>query len=77
MASKLVAFRLPDDIVQAIETEAKATGRDKTAVVVQALRQFFDIPSSESKTVEGLQRQMIELEAKVDRLSEQLSRTVH
>jgi predicted transcriptional regulator len=74
MASKLVAFRLPDDVVQAIESEAKTTGKDKTAVVVQALRHFFDLPSaSESTRVEGLQQQMNELQQKVEKLTEQLS----
>jgi predicted transcriptional regulator len=76
MASKLVAFRLPDDVVQAIESEAKITGKDKTAVVVQALRRFFDLPSAtESTQVEGLQRQMNELEQKVNKLTEQLRQT--
>jgi predicted transcriptional regulator len=72
MASKLVAFRLPDEIVQAIEAEAKAKGKDKTAVVVYALRRFFDLPVSEAMAVEGLQKQMIALEAKVEQLTKQL-----
>ena len=76
MVSKLVAFRLPDEIIQAIESEARATGKDKTAVVVQALRQFFNLPSSEPTTVEKLQKQVVELEAKVDKLSEQVSKNL-
>ena len=76
MASKLVAFRLPDDVVQAIESEARLTGKDKTAVVVRALRRFFDLPAAtESTVVEGLQRQMNELERKVEELTEQLGQT--
>ncbi|NJN56909.1 MAG: class 1 isoprenoid biosynthesis enzyme [Leptolyngbyaceae cyanobacterium SL_5_9] len=76
MASKLVAFRLPDDVVQAIESESRSTGKDKTAVVVQALRHFFELPSAlESTRVDGLQRQMNELQQKVEKLSEQLNQT--
>ncbi|NJL38672.1 MAG: class 1 isoprenoid biosynthesis enzyme [Leptolyngbyaceae cyanobacterium SM1_4_3] len=76
MASKLVAFRLPDDVVQAIESESRSTGKDKTAVVVQALRHFFELPSAlESTRVDGLQRQMNELQQKVEKLAEQLNQT--
>jgi hypothetical protein len=44
MASKLVAFRLPQDLIEAIEAEAGATGKDKTSIVVNGLRQIFQIP---------------------------------
>jgi polyhydroxyalkanoate synthesis regulator phasin len=73
MASKLVAFRLPDDIVRAIESEAQATGKDKTAVVVKALRQVFEVQTVRSPTVEGLQQQVDDLEHRVTQLTEQLS----
>lgn len=41
MNTKVVAFRLPEEIIEAIETEAKARGQTKTAIVVEALRQHF------------------------------------
>ncbi|MBE9181122.1 hypothetical protein IQ268_21405 [Oculatella sp. LEGE 06141] len=73
MASKLVAFRLPDDIIRAIESEAKATGKDKTAVVVKALRHVFDLHPPRSPNVEALQQQVNDLEQRVNDLTEQIS----
>lgn len=73
MPSKLVAFRLPDDIIRAIEAEAKATGKDKTAVVVQALRKVFEFHQARSSNVEALQQQVNDLEQRVNNLTEQMS----
>jgi hypothetical protein len=71
MANKLVAFRLPDDLIKAIESESRATGKDKTAVVIYALRQAFGLASGDSPllTIEGIHKRMNELEEKVDSLS--------
>lgn len=38
-----VTFMLPEDLVQAIDSLALATGKDRTTVVVQALRQAFGL----------------------------------
>jgi hypothetical protein len=48
MASKLVAFRLPQDLIEAIEAEAAATGKDKTSIVTNGLRQVFHIPAKKA-----------------------------
>jgi PAS domain S-box-containing protein len=45
MATKVVTFRLPDDIMEAITSQAQATGRPRTAVVIDALKQAFGVPS--------------------------------
>lgn len=75
MASKLVAFRLPEDLIQAIEAEAEATGKDKTAVVAHGLRQFFGLPITDPTlaAVECLQQRLENLEKRVDRLTEQMA----
>lgn len=76
MASKLVAFRLPEEIVQAIESQAAAAGSDRTAVVIQALKQVFGLPSSpQTPTVaEELEERLHEVEKKMARLTEQLAK---
>ena len=48
MATKVVTFRLPDDLMEAITSQAQATGRPRTAVVVDALKQVFGVPSPET-----------------------------
>lgn len=39
MASKLFTFRCPQDLREQIDTQSTATGKDKTAVVIDMLRQ--------------------------------------
>jgi hypothetical protein len=56
MASKLVAFRLPQDLIEAIEAEAAATGKDKTSIVVNGLRQIFQVSADSSCPRESLQQ---------------------
>ncbi len=74
MVSKIATFRLPEDLTQEIRVRAEATGRDRTAVVIEALKQAFGFPLDESRsaTVEELQQQLGELEEKFSLLSEQL-----
>ena len=48
MATKVVTFRLPEDLMEAITSQAQATGRPRTAVVVDALKQVFGVPSSKT-----------------------------
>jgi PAS domain S-box-containing protein len=74
MVSKIATFRLPEDLTQEIRSRAEATGRDRTAVVIEALKQAFGLPLDESRsaTVEELQQQLGELEEKFSLLSEQL-----
>lgn len=73
MVSKIATFRLPDDLIQEIRSRAEATGRDRTAVVIEALKQAFGFPASEprSATVEELQLHLNELETKYSKLTQQ------
>ncbi|MGQ4650266.1 PAS domain S-box protein [Lyngbya aestuarii] len=76
MASKIATFRLPEDLTQEIRHRAEATGRDRTAVVVEALKQTFGFPDAEphTATVQELQQELDELTKKVTVLSEQLTK---
>lgn len=78
MASKIATFRLPEDLTQEIRARAEATGRDRTAVVIEALKQAFGFTVSEvsptTNKVEQLQAQFNDLEQKFLTLSEQLIR---
>src|SRR4028119_1099843 len=75
MVSKIATFRLPENLIQEIRFRAEATGRDRTAVVIEALKQAFGMPISESRpaTVEELHEQLNQLEQKFTALSEQLA----
>jgi PAS domain S-box-containing protein len=75
MVSKIATFRLPENLIQEIRSRAEATGRDRTAVVVEALKNAFGIPITESRpaTVEKLQEQLNQLEKKYAALHEQLA----
>ncbi|NEO30264.1 MAG: PAS domain S-box protein [Symploca sp. SIO3C6] len=78
MASKIATFRLPEDLTQEIRARAEATGRDRTAVVIEALKQAFGFSVSEvspaTNKVEQLQAKLNDLEQKFITLSEQLIR---
>lgn len=75
MVSKIATFRLPENLIQEIRSRAEATGRDRTAVVVEALKNSFGIPITQSRpaTVEKLQEQLNQLEKKYAELHEQLA----
>ncbi len=74
MATKVVTFRLPEDIMEAITSQARATGKCKTAVVVDALKQVFGekerqiLPAS----IEKLHEQQEALNQKIAALNQQL-----
>lgn len=76
MANKLVAFRLPEEIIQAIKSQAAATGSDSTAVVIQALKQVFELPSwtHTPATAEELEERLNKVEKKMVSLTEQLAK---
>ncbi len=63
MASKIATFRLPENLIQEIRSRAEATGRDRTAVVIEALKKAFGMPASESRpaTFEELKQKLNEL----------------
>ena len=63
MANKTVSFRLPIELVEAIEAQAEAKGQSKTNVVIAALAEFYGCSHSlpQSVTTEQLQLQLNEL----------------
>ncbi len=75
MVSKIATFRLPEQLTQEIRFRAETTGRDRTAVVIDALKQAFGLPPEEPRpaTVEDIQYQINELEQKYKQLSHQLT----
>ncbi|MGB7442349.1 MAG: PAS domain-containing protein [Coleofasciculaceae cyanobacterium] len=74
MSSKVVAFRLPEELMQAVVSQAKATGKSKTAVVVDALKKVFGFPVKEDSnaSLEGVQNQLDTLREKVSLLNQQI-----
>lgn len=74
MATKVVTFRLSEDLIEAITQQATASGRCKTAVVVEALKQVFGLSASTTVTsLDGLHKQQEELHKEVAFLTQQLS----
>ena len=73
MANKTISFRLPTELVEAIEAHAKATGQSKTHAVITALATFYGCPESlpQLVTADQLQEQLNELEHQIAILSEQ------
>lgn len=74
MTSKSMTFRFSADIAQAIEAQARATGRDRTTVVVEALTQVFglSLTSKVPVTLEVLQQQVEAIETSIKMFTEQL-----
>ena len=71
MASKTVSFRLPENIVQAIEAHAKATGKNKTTLIVEVLTQAYGLepsPQRQQITPAMLQQQLDDLKQQVANL---------
>jgi PAS domain S-box-containing protein len=69
-----MTFRFPAPLAQAIEAQARATGRDRTTVVAEALAQSFGLalPAKASITIEMLQQQLQQVEGTVTILAERL-----
>ncbi len=74
MNSKSMTFRFPLQVVQAIEFQARATGRDRTTVVIEALSQSFglSLPETGSVTVEILHQRINQVEANLALLAGQI-----
>lgn len=72
MANKTVSFRLPSELIEAIEAEAIITGQSKTNVVIAALSKFYGCPHALPQSVmpEQLQQQLNELKRQITILSE-------
>ena len=72
MKSRIVSFRLPCDLVEVIESEARSTGQSRTRVVTTALAKAYDcsVPLPPRVTPDQLQCQLDELRAEVEVLRE-------
>ncbi|MDJ0707061.1 MAG: hypothetical protein QNJ46_27620 [Leptolyngbyaceae cyanobacterium MO_188.B28] len=72
MKSRIVSFRLPCDLVEIIESEARSTGQSRTRVVTTALAKAYDcsVPLPPRVTPDQLQCQLDELRAEVEVLRE-------
>ena len=72
MKSRIVSFRLPCDLVEVIESEARATGQSRTRVVTAALAKAYDcsVPLPPRITPDQLQCQLDELRSEVAVLRE-------
>ena len=72
MKSRIVSFRLPCDLVEVIESEARATGQSRTRVVTTALAKAYDcsVPLPPRITPDQLQCQLDELRTEVAVLRE-------
>jgi predicted DNA-binding protein len=47
MNSKLVALKIPEEVIQAIEEISEATGKDKKSIVLAGLSQFIELTNLE------------------------------
>jgi PAS domain S-box-containing protein len=70
MANKTVSFRLPEEIIAAIEARAKSVGKTKTDLFIEALCQVYDLdqPESASLTLISLQQQLDGLRQQIEAL---------
>lgn len=66
--AKQFTFRCPDDLWEAVQQEAQHTGRELTAVVVEALRLGLNLPSPDS----SLAARVSNLERELSRIAERL-----
>lgn len=75
MSSKTITFRFPEEVLEVIEAQARASGRNRTAVVIEALGQFYGFSplTSAPSTLETLQQQVHQLSRQVADLTEQLT----
>ncbi len=70
-----MTFRFPIPLAQAIEAQARATGRDRTSVVADALVQVFglSLPTKAPITIDMLQQQIEQVESSITGLAERLA----
>jgi PAS domain S-box-containing protein len=75
MTTKVMTFRFPEELAEEIASRAKGSGKDRTAIVVEALTQAFGLPLSSpvAVTVELLQQQLHQLEERLAAVAEQLT----
>lgn len=70
MGSKTVSFRIPEEMLQAIEKQAKAMGKTKTDLVIEALAQVYNLPIPDSETsLDSIQQQLDALRQQMSELT--------
>ncbi|ANV88856.1 ribbon-helix-helix protein, CopG family [Picosynechococcus sp. PCC 7117] len=69
--TKLLAIRCPIELLEKIEQLSETTGRSKTDIVIEGLREFLDIPSGNREIPElaDIQQQIQELDQRLKKLS--------
>jgi PAS domain S-box-containing protein len=74
MTTKVMTFRFPEELAEEIASRAKGSGKDRTAIVVEALTQTFGLPLSSptSVTVESLNQKLEQVEGQMLSLASQL-----
>lgn len=71
MNVKKVSFQLPEELFQAIDSHAKAIGKDRTTIVVQALKQVFELlPGEVLPAAEAIQETDVEIKEQLKEISE-------
>lgn len=67
----LISFRCPVEMLEKIEQLSEATGRSKTDIVIEGLREFLDLPSEDREIPElaDIQQQIQELDQRLKKLS--------
>ncbi|MEM7772513.1 MAG: PAS domain-containing protein [Cyanobacteria bacterium P01_E01_bin.6] len=72
MANKTVSFRLPEELILAIEEHARITGKTKTDLILAALCKAYDLPelASDSVTATSIQQQIDALKCQIDSLGQ-------
>ncbi|MGJ3247447.1 MAG: PAS domain-containing protein [Elainellaceae cyanobacterium] len=78
MTTRIMSFRVPEDLAQKIEHQAQHAGKSRTTIVLKALLQVFDQSSSSSQlttsttlpvqTLSDLEQQLKEWSVYLDRL---------
>jgi PAS domain S-box-containing protein len=75
MSSRTITFRFSDEVINVIEAQARATGSNRTAVVLNALTECYGLAApTSSSAIERLQQQVQQLESQLIKLSEQLTK---
>ena len=75
MANKTVSFRLPEELITALEDHAKRSGKTKTDLVIEALAETYGIamPISSSITITSVQQQIETLKEEIALLTKSSS----
>lgn len=68
MANRTVSFRLPEELIEAIEAHARISGKTRTDLVIEALALIYDVPPPESPplTLDAVQQQVEALKERLD-----------